>query len=43
MKEKDLYDELVSLTKDRDLWKEQIPFVISLLANDSVRIRAKAI
>ena len=43
MTESELYRELGLLTKNRDQWKASIPFVSSLLASDSVRIKAKAL
>ena len=43
MNETELYKELGNLTKDRDQWKESIPFVSSLLTYDSVKIKAKAL
>ncbi len=43
MREADLYKELRALTKDKDRWKESIPYVSSLLTHDSVTIQAKAL
>ena len=43
MTEEELYKELGILTKDKDRWKEAIPYVSSLLSHDSVRIQAKAL
>ena len=43
MSEADLYKELRALTKEKDRWKESIPYVSSLLAHDSVKIQAKAL
>ena len=43
MTEAELYKELGLLTKDKDRWKEAIPYVSSLLNHDSVRIQAKAL
>lgn len=43
MTETALYKELGQLTKDRARWEESIPRVASLLAHDSVRIKAKAL
>lgn len=43
MNESELYKELGILTKDRDRWKESIPYVSSLLAHESERIQAKAL
>ena len=36
------YKELVQLTKVRNIWKEYIPYVASLLKNQSPKITAKA-
>ena len=36
MIEADLYKELGALTKDKDRWKESIPYVSSLLTHDSL-------
>ena len=43
MTEAELYKELGLLTKDKDRWKEAIPYVSSLLSHDSVKIQAKAL
>ena len=43
MSESELYKELGILTKNKDRWKECIPYVSSLLAHDSVKIEAKAL
>ena len=43
MNDTELYKELGNLTKDRDQWKESIPYVSSLLTHDSVKIKAKAL
>ena len=43
MNESELYQELGKLTKDRDHWAEQIPYVSSLLVSDSIKIQAKAL
>ena len=43
MTEAELYKELGELTKDKDIWKDSIPYVSSLLAHDSVKIQAKAL
>ena len=43
MTETDLYKELGALTKDKDRWKESIPYVSSLLTHDSVKIQAKVL
>ena len=41
MNESELYKELGILTKDKDRWKDSIPYVASLLTHDSVKIQAK--
>ena len=41
--DKDLYHELGTLTKRKEDWKDNIPFVGSLLENQSTRIMAKAL
>ncbi len=41
--ETELYRELGMLTKAKDRWEENIPYVSSLLTSDSVKIRAKAL
>ena len=43
MNENDLYKELGKLTKNKDKWEENIPYVSSLLSNESVKIQAKAL
>ena len=43
MNEAELYRELGRLTKNRDQWEAQIPFVAALLTHDSVKIQAKAL
>ena len=43
MNESELYKKLGSLTKNRDEWEESIPYVSSLLDQDSVKIQAKAL
>ena len=43
MTESELYKNLGSLTKSRDQWEENIPFVASLLSSDSTKIKAKAL
>ena len=43
MAESELYKELGILTKDKDRWKESIPYVSSLLTHDSVKIQAKVL
>ena len=43
MTEAELYKELGLLNRDKDRWKEAIPYVSSLLSHDSVKILAKAL
>jgi len=43
MTESELYKELGTLTKHRDQWEANTPYVLSLLASESVSIRAKAL
>ena len=43
MKEAELYKELGKLTKEKDKWKDSIPYVSSLLKHESVKIQAKAL
>ena len=43
MTETELYKELGDLTKEKDRWEENIPYVSSLLTHDSVKIQAKAL
>lgn len=43
MTETELYKELGALTKDKDRWEENIPYVSSLLDHESVKIQAKAL
>ncbi len=43
MSESELYRELGILTKDKSKWEESIPYVSSLLSNESVKIQAKAL
>ena len=43
MTEAELYKELGTLTKNKEKWKESIPYVFSLLTYDSVKIQAKAL
>ena len=43
MTESELYKELGILTKDRDRWKESIPYVSSLLDHEAEKIQAKAL
>ena len=43
MTESDLYKEHGALTKHKDQWEAKIPYVLSLLTSESVRIRAKSL
>ena len=43
MTEFELYKNLGTLTKSKDQWEENIPFVASLLSSDSTKIKAKAL
>lgn len=43
MTESELYSKLGALTRDRDRWEAEIPYVSSLLTDESVKIRAKAL
>jgi HEAT repeat protein len=43
LNESELYKELGVLTKDKDRWEENIPYVSSLLSHESVKIQAKAL
>ena len=43
MGEAELYKELGVLTKDKDKWQENIPYVSSLLTHESTKIQAKAL
>ena len=43
MNESELYKELGVFTKDKSNWEENIPYILSLLNHDSVKIRAKAL
>lgn len=43
MTESGLYKELGALTKSKDAWEENIPFVASLLTSESTKIKAKAL
>ena len=43
MKDSELYHQLAELTKDKEKWEESIPYVSSLLAHDSEKIKAKAL
>ncbi len=43
MTDSELYKELGELTKSKEQWEENIPYVASLLTSGSVRIKAKAL
>ena len=43
MTESELYKNLGVLTKSKDQWKENIPYVASLLSSESTKIKAKAL
>ena len=43
MNESELYKELGILTKAKDRWEENIPYVLSLLIHESIKIQAKAL
>ena len=43
MNDSELYKELGVLTKEKTKWKENIPYVSSLLTHQSVKIQAKAL
>jgi hypothetical protein len=43
LNESELYRELGVLTKDKSRWEESIPYVASLLNNESGKIKAKAL
>ena len=43
MTESELYKELGTLTKSKGQWEANIPYVLSLLASESVKIKAKAL
>lgn len=43
LSESELYKELGILTKDKDKWEENIPYVSTLLTHESVKIQAKAL
>lgn len=43
MTEAELYKSLSALTKNKSVWEEQIPYVESLLSDDSVKIKSKAL
>lgn len=43
LKEAELYKDLGKLTKEKNKWKDSIPYVSSLLKHESVKIQAKAL
>jgi len=43
LNESELYKELGILTKAKDRWEENIPYVLSLLIHESIKIQAKAL
>jgi len=43
LKEAELYKNLGKLTKEKNKWKDSIPYVSSLLKHESVKIQAKAL
>lgn len=43
MTDSELYKSLSVLTKDKEVWEENIPYVESLLSADSVKIKSKAL
>ena len=43
MTESELYKELGILTKNKDKWKESIPYISSLLTHESIKIKAKSL
>lgn len=43
MTETELYKSLGALTKDKEVWEENIPYVESLLTSESVKIKSKAL
>ena len=43
MTESELYKELGILTRNKDRWEANIPYVLSLLNSESVRIKAKSL
>lgn len=43
MTDSGLYKNLGALTKIKDLWEENIPYVASLLSSESTKIKAKAL
>ena len=43
LNESELYKELGILTKEKDKWEENIPYVSSVLNHESVKIQAKVL
>ncbi len=43
MNESELYRQLTELTKDKNQWEENVPYLSSLLSCGSEKIQAKAI
>ena len=43
MSESELYKELGILTKNKDQWEANIPYILSLLNSESVKIQAKSL
>lgn len=43
MTDSELYKSLGALTKDKEVWEENIPYVESLLTSESVKIKSKAL
>ncbi len=43
MTETELYKSLGALTKNKEVWEENIPYVESLLSSESVKIKSKAL
>ena len=43
MSEAEIYRELGTLTKNKDTWEENIPYVASLLVSESVKVKAKTL
>ncbi len=43
MTESELYKELGGLTKSKERWEENVPYVATLLTSESTKIKAKAL
>lgn len=43
LNEKAIYKELGALTKDKEAWKDNIPYVSSMINHESTKIKAKAL